>query len=173
VGDYYSVSASTAINLENVLRDPRYSNTTFVLLHGGYPFQEQAIWLAARKNVYLDSSLMELYLYPSDFKNVLRHWLLLFPDKVVFGSDAFPFNEAVGAEESYWIAVHSARTALAAALTEMVLNHEVTETQALAFAHNYLHDTAAALYRPTTTTEHFPASGVGRSLNSSDTSSVR
>jgi hypothetical protein len=146
VGDYYSVSNSTALNLETVLRDPRYSNTTFVLLHGGYPFQKQAIWLTARRNVYLDSSLMGLYLYPADFKNVLRHWLLLYPEKVVFGSDAFPFNEAVGAEESYWIAVRSARIALAAALTEMILNHEVTEQQALAFAHAYLHDNAAKLY---------------------------
>ena len=146
VGDYYSVSNSTALNLENVLRDPRYGSTTFVLLHGGYPFQEQAIWLTARKNVYLDSSLMGLYLYPADFKNVLRHWMLLYPDKIVFGSDAFPFNVAVGAEESYWIAVRSARIALAAALTEMILNHEVTEQQAVTFAHAYLHDNAVKLY---------------------------
>jgi hypothetical protein len=146
IGDYYSVSKGTALELESVLRDPRYSSTTFVLLHGGYPFQEQAIWLAARKNVYLDSSLMGLYLYPADLKTVLRHWLLLFPDKVVFGSDAFPFNDAVGAEESYWIAVRSARVALAAALTEMILNHEVTERQAMVFAHGYLHDNAAKIY---------------------------
>jgi hypothetical protein len=146
IGDYYSVSSSTVLQLENVLRDPRYSSTTFVLLHGGYPFQEQAIWLTTRKNVYLDSSLMGLYLYPADLKTVLRHWLLLFPDKVVFGSDAFPFSEAVGAEESYWIAVRSARVALAAALTEMILNQEVTEEQALTFAHGYLHDNAATLY---------------------------
>ncbi len=145
-GDFYSVTGSTALNLENVLRDPRYDATTFVLLHGGYPFQEQAIWLAARKNVYLDSSLMELYLYPADFKTVLRHWLLLFPDKVVFGSDAFPFSDAVGAEESYWMAVRTARTSLAAALAEMVVNHEITEERALGFARGYLHDNAAGLY---------------------------
>ena len=145
-GDFYSVTGSTALNLETVLRDPRYDATTFVLLHGGYPFQEQAIWLTARKNVYLDSSLMELYLYPADFKTVLRHWLLLFPDKVVFGSDAFPFSDAVGAEESYWMAVRTARTSLAAALAEMVVNHEVTGEQALVFARGYLHDNAAGLY---------------------------
>ncbi len=145
-GDFFSVTESTALNLENVLRDPRYDKTTFVLLHGGYPFQEQAIWLAARKNVYLDSSLIELYLYPADFKNVLRHWLLLFPDKILFGSDAFPFSDAVGAEESDWIAVRTARTALAGALAEMVLNHELTEEKALLLAHGYLHDNAAALY---------------------------
>jgi uncharacterized protein len=146
IGDYYSVTNGTALQLENVLRDPRYSSTTFVLLHGGYPFQEQAIWLTTRKNVYLDSSLMGLYLYPADLKNVLRHWLLLFPDKVVFGSDAFPFSDAVGAEESYWMAVRSARVALAAALAEMIVNHEVTEEQAMVFAHGFLHDNAVRIY---------------------------
>jgi hypothetical protein len=35
---------------------------------------------------------------------------------------------------------------LAAALAEMVVNHEVTEDQALIFARRYLHDNAAALY---------------------------
>jgi predicted TIM-barrel fold metal-dependent hydrolase len=145
-GDFFSVTGGNVLNLENVLRDPRYSNVNFVLLHGGYPFQDQAIWLSARENVYLDSSLMGIYLYPKDLAEVLRHWLLLYPDKVVFGSDAFPFNEAIGAEESDWLAVESARTALAAALSGMILDREVTEQQALKFAHGYLHDNAARIY---------------------------
>ena len=77
---------------------------------------------------------------------MLRHWLLLYPDKVVFGSDAFPFNEAIGAEESDWLAIESARKALAAALSRMILNGEVTEQRALQFAHAYLHDNAARIY---------------------------
>jgi hypothetical protein len=145
-GDYFNVTGGNVLNLENVLRDPRYNNVNFVLLHGGYPFQEQAIWLVARQNVYLDSSLMGLYLYPRDLAAVLRRWLLLYPDKVVFGSDAFPFNEAIGAEESDWLAVESARTALAAALSGMLLDGEVTEQQALQFAHAFLHDNAARIY---------------------------
>ena len=153
-GDYYSVTGGNVLNLENVLRDPRYSNVNFVLLHGGYPFQDQAIWLTARENVYLDSSLMGIYLYPKDLAEVLRHWLLLYPDKVVFGSDAFPFNEAIGAEESDWLAVESARTALAAALSGMILDGEITEQQALKFAHGYLHDNAARIYpQPVTLVE--------------------
>jgi hypothetical protein len=139
-GDFFNLTGGNVLNLENVLRDPRYGNVNFVLLHGGYPFQEQAIWLAARENVYLDSSLMGLYLYPADFAEVLRHWLLLYPDKVVFGSDAFPFNEAIGAEES---------KALAAALSRMILNGEVSEQRALQFAHAYLHDNAARIYNKT------------------------
>jgi hypothetical protein len=146
-GDYYNVAHGNILNLENVLRDPRYNNVTFVLLHGGYPFQQQAIWLTARENVYLDSSLMGVYLYPEDLKQVLRQWLLLYPDKVVFGSDAFPFNEAIGAEESDWLAITTARSALAAALTSMIGNGEVTEQQAMHFAHAFLHDTAAKLYQ--------------------------
>jgi hypothetical protein len=147
IGDFFSLSEDNVLQLENILRDPRYEQTTFVLLHGGYPFQDQAIWLAARRNVYLDTSLMELYLYPAEFKNVLHRWLLLFPEKVLFGSDAFPFNDAVGAEESYWLAVRSVRIALAAALAEMIVSHEVSEEKALELAHAYLHDTAAHLYQ--------------------------
>jgi hypothetical protein len=145
-GDFFSVTGGNVLNLENVLRGPRYSNVNFVLLHGGYPFQDQAIWLTARENIYLDSSLMGIYLYPKDLAEVLRHWLLLYPDNVVFGSDAFPFNEAIGAEESDWLAVESARTALAAALSGMILDREVTEQQALKFARGYLHDNAARIY---------------------------
>jgi hypothetical protein len=148
-GDFFNLTGGNVLNLENVLRDPRYGNVNFVLLHGGYPFQEQAIWLAARENVYLDSSLMGLYLYPADLAEVLRHWLLLYPDKVVFGSDAFPFNDAIGAEESDWLAIESARKALAAALSRMILNGEVSEQKALQFAHAYLHDNAARIYNKT------------------------
>ena len=70
------------LNLENVLRDPRYDNIRFVLLHGGFPYDREVIWLAARKNVYVDSSLVELVLYPSEFKNTLKYWLSLYPEKV-------------------------------------------------------------------------------------------
>src|SRR3984885_401714 len=148
-GDFFNLTGGNVLNLENVLRDPRYGNVNFVLLHGGYPFQNQAIWLTARENVYLDSSLMGIYLYPKDLAEVLRHWLLLYPDKVVFGSDAFPFNEAIGAEESDWLAVESARKAPAASLSRMILNGEVSEQKALQFAHAYLHDNAARIYNRT------------------------
>jgi hypothetical protein len=146
-GDFFHVRGVSVLNLENVLRDPRYLTTTFVLIHGGYPLDREAIWLTAMKNVYLDSSATELMLYPTEFKNVLRRWLEIYPEKVTFGTDAFPYNEALGVEEVYWMGAHTARTALAAALAEMIAAREVTERQALTMAHGYLHDTAAALYK--------------------------
>ncbi len=63
---------------------------------------------------------MELDLYPSEFKHVLKQWLETFPEKITFGTDSFPYNEILGAEESYWLGVQSSRTALAAALAEMI-----------------------------------------------------
>jgi uncharacterized protein len=146
VGDYFNISESNVMNLENILRDPRYSDTIFILIHGGYPLERQAIWLAAVKNVYLDSSLMEVVMYPDAFKDSLKQWLETFPDKITFGTDSFPYNEALGAEESYWLGVQTARQGLAAALAEMVAMGEVTEPKALEMAHGYLHDNAVKLY---------------------------
>ncbi len=146
IGNYFNFSESNIMNLENVLRDPRYRSTTFVMIHGGYPLEREAIWLAALPNVYLDSSLGELVQYPSAFKDTLKMWLETFPDKITFGTDCFPYNEVLGAEESYWLGAESSRMALAAALAEMVSENEIAETRAMELAHAYLHDNAVKLY---------------------------
>ncbi len=146
IGDYFNLSESNIMNLESVLRDPRYRSTTFVMIHGGYPLEREAIFLAAMKNVYMDSSEMELIQYPSAFKNTLKQWLETFPDKITFGTDCFPYNEVLGAEESYWLGAESSRMALAAALAEMISENEISEARALELAHAYLHDNAVKLY---------------------------
>jgi uncharacterized protein len=102
--------------------------------------------MTAAKNVYTDSSLMGYYVYPSELKNILKQWISLYPERMMFGSDAFPFNDAVGAEETFWLAARSARTSIAAALAELVSEGAITETKALELAHLYLHDNAAKLY---------------------------
>src|SRR5258706_2737259 len=146
IGDYFNLSQSNIMNLESVLRDPRYRSTLFVMIHGGYPLEREAIFLAAMKNVYMDSSEMELIQYPSAFKDTLKNWLETFPDKITFGTDCFPYNEVLGAEESYWLGAESSRIALAAALAEMISENEITEARALELAHAYLHDNAVKLY---------------------------
>ena len=44
-------------------------------------------------------------------KNVLKYSLDL-PDKITFGSDAYPYSSALGSEETYWLGVYSSRDAL-------------------------------------------------------------
>jgi len=147
-GDYFSVAGASVLNLEPVLRDPRYAATTFVLIHAGDPFERAAMFMAAMKNVWLDSSgTGSFVLSANEFKDVLRRWFGIFPDKVTYGSDAFPIDEHIGAEELYWFGVHNARTAAAAALAEMIAAREITEPQAMAIARGYLHDNAASLYK--------------------------
>src|ERR1700730_421821 len=86
IGDYFSLRNGNPLNLENVVRDPRYGNVKFVLIHGGYPYTLDMIWMTAAKNVYTDSSLMGYYVYPSELKNILKQWVSLFPEKIMFGS---------------------------------------------------------------------------------------
>ncbi len=147
-GDYFSLRKGDVLNLENVVKDPRYLNTTFVLIHGGYPYYREVIWLAAMKNVYIDTSEIETLLYPSELKNIFKLWLETYPDKITFGSDAYPYSAALGSEETYWLGVYSAREALAAALADMVATNEITEGKALELARGYFHDNAIGLYPP-------------------------
>ena len=146
IGDYFSMRNGNPLNLENVVRDPRYSKVNFVLIHGGYPYTLDMIWMTAAKNVYTDSSLMGYYVYPSELKRILKQWISLYPERMMYGSDAFPFNDAVGAEETMWLAARSARTAVAAALAELVSEGAFSEERALELARMYLHDNAARLY---------------------------
>ncbi|MHB8610496.1 MAG: amidohydrolase family protein [Candidatus Acidiferrales bacterium] len=146
IGDYFSMRNGNPLNLENVVRDPRYSKVNFVLIHGGYPYTLDMIWMTAAKNVYTDSSLMGYYVYPSELKRILKQWISLYPERIMYGSDAFPFNDAVGAEETMWLASRSARTAAAAALAELVSEGAFNEEKALELARMYLHDNAAKLY---------------------------
>ena len=146
IGDYFSLHNGNVLNLENVLRDQRYKGQTFVLLHGGWPYYKEAALLTAVKNVYLDTSFQSEFLYPSQFKDVIKQLITLFPDKMMYASDAFPFNDALGAEESFWLSARSTRTALAAALAELVSEGAFTEARALELAHMYLHDNAVKLY---------------------------
>jgi len=146
IGDYFSLHNGNVLNLENVLRDGRYKNVTFVLVHGGWPYEREAALMTAVKNVYLDTSFQTEMLYPSQFKEVVKQLLTLYPDKMMYGSDAFPFNDSLGAEESMWLAAYTTRTGLAAALAELVDEGAISEAKALELARNYLHDNAARLY---------------------------
>src|SRR3984893_3415303 len=145
-GNYYHLSEGNAMDLENILRDPRYKEITFIMIHGGYPYDQQAIWLAALPNVYLDSSEFSLLVSPQEYSHILQRWLEIFSEKIVFGSDAFPYSREVNVPATYWLAVRTAQTAVAAALAEMVSTGEVTETRALEIARGYFHDNTGRLF---------------------------
>ena len=145
-GNYYHLAEGNAMQLEDIVRDPRYKSTIFVMVHGGFPYTSETIWLAALPNVYLDASEFNTLIYPAQYSRILKEWFELFPEKVTFGSDCFPYTQEVATPSTYWLAVQSAHTASAAALAEMVSEGEISEARAMEIARLFFHDTTARLF---------------------------
>jgi len=145
-GGYFGIAGVHPLLLEPVLDTPRLRGTQFVLLHGGWPYVHEAGALLQKPNAFLDLSQQSLVIPPRTLAGWLREWLEVFPDKVLFASDGYPFSDALGWEEATFLASRNVRQALAIALSGMMRDREITRDQAQAIARGVLHDNAARLY---------------------------
>lgn len=145
-GGYFDISGANPLNLESVLNDPALRKTNFVMVHGGWPFTRQAAALLTKPNAYLDFSAQSLLLPPATLAATLREWLALVPEKVLFGTDAYPYSDELGWEESGVVAAKAGRKALAIALTGMVRDGEITRARASVLARMVLRENARKLY---------------------------
>jgi predicted TIM-barrel fold metal-dependent hydrolase len=102
--------------------------------------------MMSKSNVYADFSGLTFLLYPRALSEVLRNWLEFYPDKVLFGTDAFAFSAEVGWEEGAWLANSTARQALALALGGMMNDGEITRDRALELARMVMRENALRLY---------------------------
>ncbi len=133
--------------------------TRFLLLHAGWPFDREAVSALAHENVYMDISCATIHLYPRALADILRPALEWFPEKVIFGTDAYSDrslamlsgepvrpNFLTGWEEKAWLMNRTTRQALALALTEMrhdgVLDADLVDER----AHQVLRRNASDLY---------------------------
>jgi predicted TIM-barrel fold metal-dependent hydrolase len=146
-GGYFGIAGSNPMLLEPLFNDARLRHTRFVMLHGGWPFVREAGSLLQKPNVYLDLSQQSLTFPPRTLAGWLREWLETYPEKVLFGTDGYPFSDALGWEESCWIAARNARQALGLALTGMVQDGEITRPRAAEIAAMVLHTNAESLYQ--------------------------
>ena len=145
-GGYFEASGADPILLESVLSDPRLRQTTFVIVHGGWPHIRNTMSLFSRPNVYADFSFMGNQLSSNTLAGVLREWLSEFPERILFGTDAYRDSDLVGWEEWGWLGATAARRGLAIALTGMMRDGEVTRERAEAIARMVLRENAAGLY---------------------------
>jgi len=150
-GRYFSIAGVNPLNLEPLLNDASLKDTNFVLLHGGWPFVHEAGSMLQKPNFYLDISQQALSIPARTLSIWLREWLELYPEKVLFATDGYPFSSSLGWEESTWLSARNARQALGLALTGMLRDGEITSARATELAHMVLHDNAATLYRLPTT----------------------
>ena len=145
-GGFYSPGGSTPALLEEAFNDSTLRATNFVIVHGGWPRIDQTESLIAKPNVYADISMMTLMLEPSELARALRQLLALWPEKLLFGSDAFEGGPEQGWDQGARIASISARHALALALTAMMRDGDITRERAEALARMVLRENALALY---------------------------
>jgi predicted TIM-barrel fold metal-dependent hydrolase len=145
-GGFYDVAGTNPMLLEPLFEDPSLRGTTFVLVHGGWPFANQVTALLTKPNVYADFSSQTLLNPPYQVASFLRSWLEYVPEKIFFGTDAYPYSKELGWEESAYIANASGREALGRALTAMMRDNEITHARALDMARMVLRDNARKLY---------------------------
>lgn len=145
-GGYFGIAGANPLLLEPLFNDRRLRKTSFVLLHGGWPFVREAGSLLQKPNVYLDLSQQALTFSPRTLAGWLREWLETYPEKVLFGTDGYGLSDAAGWEETTWIASRNARQALGLTLTGMVRDGEITRQRAAAIAEDVLRGNAQRLY---------------------------
>jgi uncharacterized protein len=146
-GGYFSIAGDNPLLLEPLFNDPRLRKTNFVLLHGGWPFVHEIGALLQKPNVYLDLSQQSLMIPPRTMSAWLREWLELYPEKILYATDAYPYSPSMGWEEAAYIANRNIRQSLGIALTGMLHDNEISPTRAAELAHMVLHKNAESLYK--------------------------
>lgn len=146
-GGFYMARGSAPHLLEPALNDSTLRGTTFVLVHGGWPLIGETQSLLAKPNVYADISAIALLVAPARLALVLRQWLGEWPEKVLFGTDAFDGGPDTGWGEAALVATASARRALAMALTGMMRDGEIDRERAEALARMVMRENALTAYR--------------------------
>ncbi|HZR23766.1 MAG TPA: hypothetical protein VFA59_09280 [Vicinamibacterales bacterium] len=146
-GGYFSVAGANPLLLEPLLNDPSLRKTTFVLIHGGWPFTDEVTPLLTKPNAYVDFSEMTAFNSSHSVAQVLRKWLEYVPEKVMFATDSYPTSPQLGWEEAAVIAAGTGRDALGRALTAMLRDGDITRPRASTLARMVLRDNARALYK--------------------------
>jgi predicted TIM-barrel fold metal-dependent hydrolase len=146
-GGYYQARGSDPMMLESALNDPELRQTKFVIVHGGWPNTRGTMSLMAKPNVYADFSFLGNMLSANTLATVLREWVSAYPDRILFGSDAYADSDIVGWEEWGWLGTTAGRRGLAIALTGMLLDGEVTRPRAEEIARMVMRENGLGLYR--------------------------
>lgn len=131
-------------NLEPVLTDVQFSGTQFVLIHAGGPQFGEAIYLASRANVWLDTSALPFVYEVPRLAEIQRDFLRHAPEKVLFGTDVQLVP--VGPEIQHIALTRHAREALYLALAGMVHDQLVDRESAVRIGRGVIRENAQRLF---------------------------
>jgi uncharacterized protein len=135
---------SNPMQLYGLLHDPETWKTKVFLIHGGYPFsQEAAFYANALKNVYVDlSEMIPFASVPGAIEKTTQILDMAPPARVVFGSDG------VVIPEIHWAGAKIGRQVLEESLSTFVRTGVYDEDEAHQAAKMILADNARRVYKP-------------------------
>lgn len=129
------------ILLTPILNEPELRETSFVLVHGGYPFCTEAGYMTSiYPNVALDLSLMIPWSGHGIARRIEETLEAAPTAKIMYGSDA------IYVPELYWISAKNARRALGQVLDRLIDDDVLDADEAKEVAHDILHRNAERIY---------------------------
>jgi predicted TIM-barrel fold metal-dependent hydrolase len=130
--------------LYGLLKDPETWKTKVFLIHGGYPFsQEAAFYANALKNVYVDlSEMIPFASVPGAIERTTQILDMAPPARVVYGSDG------VVIPEIHWAGAKIGRRVLEESLADFVRTSVYDEDEAHQAAKMILAENARRVYAP-------------------------
>jgi len=146
-GQFFNDPGSDPMLLSAVFNDPSLRKTNFVILHGGSPFNRNVTTLLVKPNVFVDTSVLEVLFSPAELARIMRPWLEVMPERILYGSDSGNFGAGMEWQETNWLATNQFRKALAIVLSDMVSDGTITMPRAKEIAERVLRGNAAELYQ--------------------------
>ena len=135
---------SNPMQLYGLLKDPETWRTKVFLVHGGYPFsQEAAFYANALKNVYVDlSEMIPFASVPGAIEKTTQILDMAPPARVVYGSDG------VVIPEIHWAGAKIGRRVLEESLATFVRTGVYDEEEAHSAAQMILAENSRRVYKP-------------------------
>jgi predicted TIM-barrel fold metal-dependent hydrolase len=135
---------SNPMQLYELLKDPETWKTKVFLVHGGYPFSQEAAYYAnALKNVYVDlSEMIPFASVPGAVEKTTQILDMAPPARVVFGSDG------VVIPEIHWAGAKIGRRVLEESLSTFVRTGVYDEDEAHTAAKMILAENVRRVYKP-------------------------
>ncbi|MEM2126795.1 MAG: amidohydrolase family protein [Candidatus Bathyarchaeia archaeon] len=133
---------SNPLHLHDIIADDDLGKAKLVLVHAGYPYVEEAGYLANNyPNVYIDLSEMFPFISAGMRDAALRLLYMAPVTKMMYGSDGFRIPEL------FWISALWGKKALSEALNELVSSEVIDEDYAYKAGGLILSENSIKLYK--------------------------
>ncbi len=138
---FIDLRIANPILLHDLINDESVKDAKIVLVHGGYPYIEEAGFLVnSYPNVFLDLSETIPFISIGVKEKLLNLFEMAPTTKIMYGSDGFKIPEL------HWFSSIQTKKALTAALNELLESREIDEDRAYEIAKQFLSDNAKRIY---------------------------